>query len=261
MIKRNAQLTIGLSEYAVTAYTALVANHPVNGSQLSRHSGIPRARIYDVLRTLKSKGFVVESSEGMYTPIPPDELIRRLRQDHENVLTNLEERFKKAQQQTENDVIWHIKGYKTVLEKAKEMIRMAKTEIYTRMDPKEGIHLDPLLDKAKGRGVTIKYISMKPTDLKFEWQVIHPPPEHEDEHNKDRFFDLVVDRNEVLCGMFGHDDEESAVINWGTNQWFVISVRDSLRHDFFHYFLHKTMNDTPLTDEDKALYDRVSKDF
>ena len=261
MIKRNAQLTIGLSEYAVTAYTALVANHPVNGSQLSRNSGIPRARIYDVLRTLKSKGFVVESSEGMYTPIPPDELIRRLRQDHETLLTDLEERLKKAQQQTENDVIWHVKGYTAIMEKAKEMILKAHTEIYARMDPEEGGHLDPLLEKAKKRRVTIKYISMKPVSLKFEWQVIHPPPDPQKTPCEDRFFDLVVDRKEVLCGMFTPDSDQEAVIHWGTNEWFVTSVRDSLRHDFFHYFLHKTMNGPPLTSEDKALYERVSKDF
>lgn len=261
MIKRNAQMTIGLSEYAVTAYTALVANHPVNGSQLSRHSGIPRARIYDVLRTLKSKGFVVESSEGMYTPIPPEELIKRLRQDHESALSDLEERLEKAQQETQSDVIWHVKGYNAAMEKAKEMILSARKEIYTRMDPREGSHLDPLLKKAKKRGVVIKYISMKPVPLAFEWQVIHPPAEPGTQQNDDRYFDLVVDRQEVLCGMFSHDDEEKAVIHWGINQWFVTSVRDSLRHDFFHYFLHKTMNAIPFTPEDRILYEKICKDI
>ena len=61
-------------------------------------------------------------------------------------------------------------------------------------------------------------ILANPIIEKFEWQVIHPPPEHEDDHTRDRFFDLVVDLNEVLCGMFAHGEEESAVINWGTNQ-------------------------------------------
>lgn len=46
-------LQLGLSQYEITAYLSLVGRHPVNGSQLSRFSGIPRARIYDVLRSLK----------------------------------------------------------------------------------------------------------------------------------------------------------------------------------------------------------------
>ncbi len=274
MLKRSAQLTIGLSEYAVTAFTSLVASHPVNGSQLSRHSGIPRARIYDVLHTLKAKGFVVESSEGMYSPIPPEELIRRLRQGHEKALSALEEKLKNAQQQPQSDVIWSIKGYEITMTKAKEMISDAEKEIYVRISPEEGVHLDPELEKARERGVKIKYISMKPVELTFEWQVIHPPPEADTDHPEDRFIDLVVDRKEVLCGMFIKGDEENSIINWGRNHWFVLSVRDSLRHDFFHYFLHKIMNnkafspadeppdslDEPLTPADKALYEKICKD-
>ena len=42
-------LNLGFSKYEITAYLTLVANHPVNGSQLSRMSAIPRAKIYDVL--------------------------------------------------------------------------------------------------------------------------------------------------------------------------------------------------------------------
>ncbi|SLM32470.1 conserved hypothetical protein [Desulfamplus magnetovallimortis] len=261
MFKRNAQLTIGLSEYAVTAFTALVAKHPVNGSQLSRNSGIPRARIYDVLRVLKSKGFVVESSEGMYTPIPPEELIRRLRNDHENSLSELEEKLKNAQQQTQSDVIWNIKGYEMAMAKAQEMISDAAEEVYVRISPEEGKFLDPELKKAAEKGVQIKYISLKPVELTFEWQVIHPPREPGMDYGKHRFFDVVVDRKEVLCGMFMEGDEANSIINWGKNKWFVISVRDSLRHDFFHYFLHKIMNDIPLSASDKALYKSVCKDI
>ena len=59
----------------------LVANHPVNGSQLSKISGIARSRIYDVLRNLIAKGYVVEVQAGQYAPLPSEELIRQLRQE------------------------------------------------------------------------------------------------------------------------------------------------------------------------------------
>ena len=175
MAKDITELNIGLSQYVVTAYMALVADHPVNGSQLSRNSGIPRARIYDVLRTLKSKGFVVESSPGMYTPIPSKELIRRLRHDHETALSALENKLKDVEQQSHNDMIWRIKGYDAALGKAKEMITGAEDEIYVRMFPEEGELLDPELKAAEKRGVQIKYISMTEAPDKFDFQVIHPP--------------------------------------------------------------------------------------
>ncbi|OEU44603.1 MAG: hypothetical protein BBJ60_03575 [Desulfobacterales bacterium S7086C20] len=45
-----------LSQYETKAYLSLVAKYPLNGSQLSKHSGIPSAKIYEVLRNLLEKG-------------------------------------------------------------------------------------------------------------------------------------------------------------------------------------------------------------
>lgn len=262
MRKINKELKLGLSEYALTAYISLSGNHPVNGSQLSRQSGIPRARIYDVLETLIAKGFVIESSKGMYTPIPSRELIRRLRQDFEAALFSLEKKLKKAEQKPEKDVIWTIKGYNAAMGKAKEMIDMAKKEIYIRMSPEEGEHLDSKLMLAESRGVEVKYISMKPGVKKFKLQIIHPAPAPSEEDVNTRFFDIVVDKEEILCGMFIGGDDEGSVINWGQNKRFVLSGRDSLRHDFFHYFLHRIKNENKeLTKKENALYEFILKDI
>ena len=76
-------LNLGFSKYEITAYLTLVTNHPVNGSQLSRMSAIPRAKIYDVLRSLKGKGAVTEVGEGLYAPLPPEELFSRIRHNFE----------------------------------------------------------------------------------------------------------------------------------------------------------------------------------
>ena len=261
MTKINTELKLGLSDYALTAYIALSANYPVNGSQLSRQSGIPRARIYDVLETLIAKGFVIESSKGMYTPIPSEELIQRLRQDFEAVLSSLKEKLRNARQKPEMDVIWTIKGYAAAMAKAKKMIKSAENEIYIRLSPEEGHHLDSKLLKAESRGVQVKYISMKPGPQIFKFQIIHPLPQQDEQNSNTRFFDIVVDKKEILCGMFIDGDEEGSVINWGQNIRFVLSGRDSLRHDFFHYFLHKIKNEKKeLTDKENALYEFILKD-
>lgn len=261
MAKINTELKLGLSDYALNAYIALAANHPVNGSQLSRQSGIPRARIYDVLETLIAKGFVIESSKGMYTPIPSQEFIRRLRQDFETMLASLEKKLKKAKQKPETDVIWTIKGHDAAMGKAREMIAKATKEIYIRMSPEEGRHLDSELIQAESRGVQVKYISMKPAPQVVKFQIIHPCPEPGEQASNTRFFDIVKDKEEILCGMFVEGDDEGSVINWGQNIRFVLSGRDSLRHDFFHYFLHKLQNDKKqLSPEEKELYEFIQKD-
>ncbi|MCF8045374.1 MAG: hypothetical protein K9J83_05900, partial [Desulfarculaceae bacterium] len=75
---------LGFSQYEAPCYMALVSVHPVNGSKLSRISGVARSRIYDVLRNMTAKGWVLEVDSGQYVPLPPDELAERLRHDFEN---------------------------------------------------------------------------------------------------------------------------------------------------------------------------------
>jgi hypothetical protein len=40
--------------------------------------------------------------------------------------------------------------------------------------------------------------------------------------------------------LFKIGNEEISSLYWGNNRWLVTTGRDSLRHDFFHYFFHKT---------------------
>lgn len=261
MIKDITELNVGLSKYVIKAYKSLLTDHPVNGSQLSRNSGIPRARIYDVLRTLKDKGFAVESSQGMYTPIPSKELIKRLRHDHEAALSALERDFKEAEKEAGSDVIWRVRGHVAAMGKAREMIQGASQEIYVRMAPEEGMHLNTHLKHAEKRGVRIKYIALAPMDRMFTIQITHPQTEFDEPGPEHRYFDIVVDRREILCGMFIAGEETNAVLNWGSNEWFVISGRDSLRHDFYHYFLHKVESlNQPLTPAERDLYRLIQAD-
>lgn len=261
MAPKHFSLNLGLSDYAITAYVTLLDNHPINGSQLSRLSGIPRARAYEILRTLTQRGFVAEAGEGMYVPLPPDELIKRLRLGYEKDLERLEEMLESPRQEARYDFIWTIRGYEAVMAKAGEMIRGAREEIYTRLFPEEGRRLDPLLTKAGSRGVAVKYVAMGTGIGGFEHQVLHPGHDTLEAMLGGRSFDVVVDRNEILGGMFIPGQEDESAINWGKNRWFVLAARDSLRHDFFHYFLHKTYQlKQDLTPAEARLYARVVRD-
>ena len=262
MIKSYNLTHIGLSDYAIHAYLSLLQHHPINGSQLSKRSGIPRARIYDVLRTLKMRGFVTEASKGLFVPLPPDELISQLRRNHEKDLKRFEALIDEAQTPSEHDFIWTVHGYQRVLDKAREMIAAAQSEIYIRLFPEEAENLLPDLTNAEKRGVQVKCIFMAPYPQTFAIQVVHPQYEWVERGLGGRSFDLVVDKEEFIGGMFDKDNLQDCRINWGRNRWFVIAGRDSLRHDFFHYFLYKTHTlHQSLDEDDKRIYDIIQKDM
>lgn len=252
---------IGLSDYAIHTYLSLLQYHPVNGSQLSKRSGIPRARIYDVLRTLKKRGFVAEAGKGIFVPLPPDELVKHLRQSFEKDLDRFEDLVKDVQTPAEHDFIWTVTGYQRVMDKAREMIEAACKEIYIRFFPQEAETLVRALKKAEKRNVPVKCIFMEPFPRTFAIQVIHPQHEVVERSLGGRSFDLVVDKKEFIGGLFTTENIEECRINWGRNRWFVTAGRDSLRHDFFHYFLYKTHTlHEPLDDDEKRLYELILND-
>ena len=93
-METNSNLkALGFSQYEAACYMALVSHHPVNGSQLSKISGIARSRIYDVLRSLIAKGYVIEVGSGQYAPLPADELIRRLKRSFDCNIDTFEEQI------------------------------------------------------------------------------------------------------------------------------------------------------------------------
>lgn len=252
---------LGFSQYETACYMALVANHPVNGSQLSKVSGIARSRIYDVLRNLIAKGYVIEVNTGQYAPLPADELVRRLRRSFENNIKAFEKEIEKATQTDTYEFIWTLTGYDEVMAKAREMIREAETEIYARLFPEADTRLAKELEKAAERGVAIRYIAMGDIPKRFEVQVSHPDRENLIRTIGGRSFDIITDQKEALVGIFEQGNEDASPINWTRNQWFIVANRDSLRHDFYHCFLEKALeNQGQLTDDEQKIYQLIKKE-
>jgi sugar-specific transcriptional regulator TrmB len=99
------------SRYEIASYLSLVEHHPANGSQLSHRSGIARSKIYDVLRSLESRGLVGQIGQGIYVPLPPDELIKRIRLQFENKVSLLNEQINRLTDHADHEHMWLIKGY------------------------------------------------------------------------------------------------------------------------------------------------------
>jgi len=252
---------LGFSQYEAACYMALVGNHPINGSKLSKISGIARSRIYDVLRNLISKGYVIEVNSGQYAPLPSDELVRRLKRSFDNNIDAFEDQITKASQKDDFEFVWTITGYENVMQKAIEMIKEAKEEIYIRLFPEANNHLDEYLTVADKRGVKIRYVAMGNITKKFDVQVLHPDDEHLQQIIGGRSIEVITDKSEALVGIFETDNEDISSINWTRNRWFIIANRDSLRHDFYHTFLEKIVDQhQELTEDEQRIYKIIKED-
>jgi sugar-specific transcriptional regulator TrmB len=252
---------LGFSQYEITCYLTLAAQHPINGSQLSSISGMARSRVYDVLRNMVRKGLVMEIGGGLYVPLPPDELYKRLQRRFDDSLDALKEQLNGTASRTSYEFIWMIRGYEPVIAKAREMIAGARKELYVRLFADSGRLLAPDLKQAESRGVGIRFIAMGPMPPSFEIQVTHPDADRLLATIGGRSFDVIADKSEALVGIFEEGRQDISPINWTRNRWFVIANRDSLRHDFYHYFLNRIIEqDAELSERERRIYEFIKAD-
>jgi HTH-type transcriptional regulator, sugar sensing transcriptional regulator len=249
------------SQYEASCYLSLVAQHPSNGSQLSKLSGISRSRIYDVLRGLVKKGIVFEIEKGLYAPLPFEELKKRLQNQFESNLNLLEKKINGISKETEYEYLMSIQGKKEVIAKASDIIRSAKKELYLRLFPGTWKVLEKPIRKSLSRGVGIRLVCMGKIPKICDIQVVHPAAETLPHKLGGETIDIIADREEALVGIFKDETTDSSSIIWTRNRWFVTANRDSLRHDFYHYFLDKIHEQgEPLNPKDQAIYEFIKKD-
>ena len=78
----------GLNLYEAKAYTSLLKIGTANAYKISKESGIPRARIYDVLESITKLGLAIveESSDNVkiYIPVPSKIFLERIKKEWES---------------------------------------------------------------------------------------------------------------------------------------------------------------------------------
>ena len=252
---------LAFSKYESSCYLALLAKHPTNGSQLSRLSGIARSRVYDVLRGLVKKKLVFEIEKGLYVPLPFEELKKRLRGQFESNLKILDDQLDAMVEQSSFEYLFTLNGVDEVLSKATDIIDAARQELYLRLFPETWERLRDTIDQAIQRGVIIRFISMGPMDLVYDIQVFHPDYDTIKQRLGGESIDIIADKDEAIAGIFETGNVHRSPFIWTRNHWFVIANRDSLRHDFYHYFLDKLYEQgQSLSTRDEQIYAFIKAD-
>ena len=154
-----------------------------------------------------------------------------------------------------------LNGVQEVLSKATDIIDSARQELYLRLFPDAWERLEDHIDAAIRRGVGVRFISMGPMALHYDIQIFHPNVEDLKDKLGGESVDIVADKQEAIAGIFETDNVHHSPFIWTRNHWFVIANRDSLRHDFYHYFLDKLYEkEESLSTRDKQIYAFIKAD-
>ncbi len=129
---------MGLNAYEVDAYIVLLEGGQMTAMEVSREASVPYSKIYEVLNSLKEKGWVKssESRPFKYYPVPPIEAMAftKLRfedkyQSWENaVAEELQPLYEKRELVERADILM-LHGQQAVLSKLEEVLKKATKEV------------------------------------------------------------------------------------------------------------------------------------
>ncbi len=149
---------LGFGEYEAKAYMALLQRSPLNGYELAKASGIPRANIYSVLQKLQARSAIVQldTKDGTrYAPISPRELTRQLSRQFQESLDEAEESLTKISVPAEAEYVWNIRGYSSIGEHARGLVEATKKRLIAAVWPEESQALAKSFAAAQKRRVAI----------------------------------------------------------------------------------------------------------
>ena len=201
---------LGFGQYESQAYVALLQRSPLNGYELAKSSGIPRANIYGVLRKLEDRGAIehFDTEDGTrYTPVPPEELIRKLRYHLEASLDGAHQFLCQVTARVEYEQVLNAHGYPALIDHARSVIDSARQQLLVAACPEEIAVLESSLEQAGQRGVEITTLCINACPQQCascQGQVFR--------YNfmpgrSNRWLVLVPDACEVLAGDIGPGEE------------------------------------------------------
>jgi predicted transcriptional regulator len=158
MNAHSALMRLGFSEYEARAYTALVQRSPLNGYEIAKDSGVPRANIYAVLDKLMARNAIkrFESAGGTrYTAVDPTKLTRNLAREHDRTLREAERSLESISAPPAFDYVWNAEGYDAFLARARATIASAKKDLVVAVSPPEAAALGADLAARGESGVRI----------------------------------------------------------------------------------------------------------
>lgn len=129
---------IGMTMYEAQAYVTLTSLISATADEVSQNSGIPRSKIYDVLKKLNEKQFLeIEDGRPLtYNVKSPVEVLtrekERLNSEIDDTITRLTYIYENGMSQVQAP-IWRIYGVEKIIAQEIEIIKRAKKSINMRI--------------------------------------------------------------------------------------------------------------------------------
>jgi len=205
-------VSFGLTEYESKAVLSLIQKGSLQAPEISRNSGIPKTRVYDVLEKLEEKGLVVslQGRPKKYQAIESEKIISKLLESKKKEFSEIElnalklkEKLDFTGKQEEREHIMkvkHLNDFDRILEQ--EILKAKKSVIgFTEIKDKRNL-LQEALAKAVEKKIKVKIIS----NSKEIEKLLHEKIESKNSvHSLNAF---VIDDKKIVLGLDSFQEEK-----------------------------------------------------
>lgn len=224
----------GFSAYEAKAYLALLKKSPAIGYEVSKNAGIPTAKIYETLLSLKNKGIVFSSTSEpvFYYPIDPDTLLQRIHAEFDEKMESLSGLLTSVSPMPDIDITWNLTGYRAVMEKAMGLIDHAAKELLVSLWPKEAEAVKEQLVSAEHRGVKVIAGIFGAYNPGCAYTVnLESCGESSKKRLGKRLNVLVCDSKEAVISEM--DREEDTLGIWAATPCIILTAKEYVKHDIW----------------------------
>ena len=231
---RDALREMGLNAYEIDAYLVLLEGGQMTAMEISQQANVPYSKIYEVLNSLKDKGWI-KSSETRpfkYFPVPPLEATRftkLLLEDKyvnwENTVAETLQPLYEKRELVERPEMMILRGQQAVLTKLEDVLKKASIEIVVAA-PEFAKPLITLAEPLLGSGLkkTVK-VKLMAAGKKEDWLFIKKYAGLGELRIRDHMFGggIISDGKEAM--LFLGEDKPSLVI-WSNHVGLVGFARE-----------------------------------
>jgi sugar-specific transcriptional regulator TrmB len=239
----EALMSLGFGNYEAKAYCALLARSPANGYQVAQESGIPRAKIYECLQRLVTRGAAIQvesrdDAARLFAPTDPKELINSIEDGLSASLDrarNALDNFKESPRMVE--VLWRITSRQDLVDRGLKLSSGAEKSLHVAIWSEEFEKLRTSLLDAAQRGIKIALVLYDPNPgLKKLQQlcpgvILHNRNKRQAVPVMGRQFVMVADMERCITGSVFPNNVVEGVFTM--NLGLVTNAIDQVNHEIY----------------------------
>jgi sugar-specific transcriptional regulator TrmB len=223
---------VGFSLYEAKLYLGLLEHGSQNGNELSRASGVPSSKVYATLDRLAAAGIVNQVSDGSsstYVCVPPEDLVRRLREQYAQPLAYLEAALPALASRTPDLDTMQLSNAATLIDEARIIVDEAREEIFVSLWDESVELLRTNLESAHERGIAVFAMIYGEAEIEGGWWQHHSYRETVAARIGGHMLTLVADGREALIARMPERGEPTGIRT--RSPVLCLVVEEYLRHD------------------------------